>query len=107
MNLSLDYPIANPGMIISRYETALIQRLYWTDNNNVPRKLNTVDPQAFAVDLSQLEWVPNILFNVPILQEILQSGGNIKSGVYQFSYALSSSGVVRQDIVSHLMRYRS
>ncbi len=92
MDLSLDFPIAHPGMIIGRYETNLIQRLYWTDNNNVPRKFNVVDPQGFAVDLTQLEWSPNILFNVPILQEIIQAGGAVKTGVWQFAYALSSSG---------------
>jgi len=60
--------------VVTRYENSTIQRVYWTDNYNRVRNINLKDPQAFTLDVSLLDLVSSVDFNVPILTEI-QNGG--------------------------------
>jgi len=87
LNLSLGHPIANPGAILGNYETPDIQNLYFTDNYNRPKKINTVQSNLMAKIPSEFESTPDILFGVSSIQQIIYSG-NLKLGNYAVSYRL-------------------
>lgn len=76
-----------------RYENSSIQRIYWTDDFNKLRTLNVADPQAFALDVSLLDVIPAVDFDIPILQTIQNTGGGpIPVGGYQVAYRLTNTG---------------
>jgi len=85
------YHIPQTG-VVTRYENSTIQRVYWTDNYNRVRNINLKDPQSFTLDVSLLDLVSSVDFNVPILTEI-QNGGvkTIKVGTYQLAYRLKNT----------------
>ena len=89
LNLSLAHPIANPGMVIGNYENDLVKNLYFTDNYNVPKKINTGNPNVLALTVQELEQVPDIITGVSTIQEII-SAGNLRLGNYSISYRLSN-----------------
>lgn len=94
LNFSTYNAIA-PSAITGRYENDGIQRIYWTDNFNKLRSLNVADPQAYATDLSIIDLVPSVDFDIPILSDIRNASGNIKVGCYQVAYRLvNTSGAV-------------
>lgn len=78
--------------VVTRYENSTIQRIYWTDNYNRVRNINLKDPQVFTLDVSLLDLVSSVDFNIPILTEI-QNGGikTIKVGTYQIAYRLKNT----------------
>lgn len=80
-----------PTAILGRYETPLIQRIYFSDFFNPIRTLNVADPQAFAIDISQINITPIITSSIPILKKIT-TGGNNKVGTYQLAYRLTKTG---------------
>lgn len=88
LNMTIYRPIANPGMIIGRYENEDIQKIYWTDNYNSPRFINVADPNAFYLTPNQLDLFPKLNISEPRLKEIIQTG-NILEGTYQAAYRLS------------------
>jgi hypothetical protein len=88
MNLSLKYPIANPGMIEGRYENNANQRIYWTDNLNPLRVINVADPLVANTPLAVLDIVSDINFQLPIVEDILD--GNLPEGVFQVVFRLGS-----------------
>ena len=95
LNLTLQHPIANPGMIVGNYESIDIQNVYWTDEYNVPRKANIADSSLFAIDPDNMEWSPDITFQKPSIVAINPSGGAAKTGIHQFTYRLKNlSGAV-------------
>lgn len=87
LNFTRDFPI---GKAIGRYETATIQRLYWTDDNNTIRVINVKDP-----DISLLT-VDNIALNSPAelehlrLESYNQEGGSLPVGSYYYCYRLKA-----------------
>jgi len=81
-----------PSAAEARYETAGIQRVVWSDNFNELRTFNLADPNGFALDPSLLIARAQADFDVPILQKINDSGGNLKVGVYQAAYRLKNFG---------------
>lgn len=91
LNLSLEYPIANPGMIEARYETAILQNIYWTDNNSEPKVVNVADPNLYAVDPRLLNLATITSPFIPIPTKVNQSGGGLKTGVHQVAYRLSKN----------------
>lgn len=90
LNFSLEYPIANPGMIEGRYENSNLQKIYWTDNYNNPRVINVSDPNVFAIQPENLSINSSINFSKPILKEVLQTGGGLETGLYQIAYRLKN-----------------
>lgn len=90
LNLSINFPIANPGAIVGNYEGTQIQKLYWTDFNNKPRGANMADPNLMALDSSLIDLQSLSTFSIPILQEIKQDG-HLKTGLIQYAYQLSKS----------------
>lgn len=91
LNLSTKHPIAKPGMVVARYETPDIQRVYWTDNYNVPRSCNVADPDLFTKAPTLLETNSIVSPYLPIPQRINQGGGSLKTGVHQIAYRLNNS----------------
>ncbi len=85
------YHIPQTG-VVPRYETTSIQRIYWTDFYNKVRGINVADPMVFATDVSLLELIPSVDFDVAILSEI-QPGGTatLKVGAYQIAYRLKNT----------------
>lgn len=91
VNFTTYHAIA-PTAILGRYENGSIKRIYWTDFFNKIRQLNVADPQAFAIDLSLLELVPAIDFDIPILTEIHEGGtATLKVGAYQMAYRFKNT----------------
>jgi len=90
LNFTTSRPIANPGMIESRYESPSIQKIYWTDNYNVPRQINVADPNVASLTVEQLNLQPSLSMDIPILSEVL-NGGELLVGVYQVAYRLKNT----------------
>ena len=76
-----------PSAISGRYESVDIKRIYWSDNYNKIRTLNTAMPQLMALNPSQLSVIPKIEFVQPTLSSI--GAGNLDAGCYQMAYRLS------------------
>lgn len=92
MNITIHRPVANPGMIESRYENEEVQKIYWTDNFNVPRQINVSplrDNVTALLSINQLNLIPALNMEPPRITQI-GSGGNLKMGVYQVAYRLKN-----------------
>ena len=96
---SSDHPIGDE--VIGLYESKRIQRIYWTDNNNPPRKLNTVDDENYFLSPNDLSNAASVKFTRPIIQNITVDGG-LPTGVYQYGYVLKSSITAIKTSVSPL-----
>lgn len=90
LNLTTYRPIANPGMIEARYENEFIQKIYWTDNYNVPRQINVADPNVASLTLDELRLLPSLSMDLPQVTEVIDSGG-LYMGVYQVAYRLKNT----------------
>lgn len=82
-NFNKLYPIEAVG----RYESDLIQRIYWSDYNSSLRSLNIADPNVLTTDLSLIDINPYVGYTQPLLQAIT-GGGNLLVGLYQVAYRL-------------------
>jgi hypothetical protein len=77
---------------IARYESSIVQKVYWVDGYNRLRHLNTVynadtnDLTSMSVD--KLEVVGNIEMTAPVITELVN--GNLKAGKIQYVYQLYS-----------------
>ena len=91
INFSVVNPIANPGRFVGNFETPAVQKIYWTDNYNPPRTINITDPNTFALEPRMLDSVPDRISGNGVIQEILQSGGNLPVGTYQAAYRLKKN----------------
>lgn len=76
-----------PSAITGRYESIDIKRIYWSDNYNKIRTINTAAPQLMALNPSQLSIIPKVEFVQPTLKSI--GTGLLTAGCYQLSYRLS------------------
>ncbi len=93
------YNAIAPSAILGRYENESIQRIYWTDFHNKLRSLNVVDPQAFATDITLLDLIPAVDFDIPRMTNIYSGTGAdaIPVGCYQTAYRLkNTSGSITQ-----------
>ena len=85
-------PICQENQTEGRYENSTTQRIYWTDNFNRLRKLNIADPQAMALDSTELDVQTPVSFSSAfVLQSINDTGGVLKSGMYAYAYRLTNS----------------
>lgn len=86
------YNIPQTG-VVGRYENGNIQRIYWTDNYNKLRSINVADPQVFALDISLLDVVSSVDFDIPIMKSINKGGSvTMPVGCYQLAYRLKTTG---------------
>ena len=90
LNFTVHRPIANPGMIEARYENDLIQKIYWTDNFNVPRQINVGNPNVASFTLDQLNLQPILTMDIPFITQVID-GGDLLVGVYQVLYRLKNT----------------
>lgn len=90
LNFTKYRPIANPGMIEGRYENEFIQKIYWTDNYNVPRQINVADPNVASLTLDELRLLPSLSMDLPQVTEVIDGGG-LYMGVYQVAYRLKNT----------------
>lgn len=86
------YNIPQTG-VVTRYENDLIQRIYWTDNYNKLRSINVVQDQLFAMDVSLLDVVPAVDFDIPIMTSIGAAPGtaSVRPGCWQMAYRLKKN----------------
>lgn len=91
LNLTVYRPIANPGMIETRYENPSMTPIYWTDNYNTPRRANLADPELITLTPEALALLPSLSLDIPILTKMLD-GGNLRTGTYQIAYRLKTPG---------------
>jgi len=89
LNFTTCRPIANPGMIESRYENPAIQKIYWTDNYNVPRQINVADPNVSTLPVEDLNLQPSLTMDLPIVVQV-EDSGVLPMGVYQVGYRLKN-----------------
>jgi hypothetical protein len=90
LNFTIHRPIANPGMIESRYENDAVQKIYWTDNFNVPRQINVGDPNVASFTIDQLNLQPILTMDIPFITQVVDNG-DLLIGVYQVLYRLKST----------------
>jgi len=86
-NANFGFSKSNPIEAFGRYESPSIQRVYWTDYNNFFRSVNLASPLLSSLPLGQIDIYPDVEFVQPLL-EVVASGGNILTGMYQFAYRL-------------------
>ena len=70
---------------VGRIEDSNTQNLYWTDNYNLPRVINTKNPNAQALDEGLLDWLPDANLPIPILS-LITDGGSLPVGKHQVTY---------------------
>lgn len=75
-----------PSACTGRYESKEIKRIYWSDNYNKIRTINTSVPQLMALNPSQLSVFPKVEFTQPTLKSI--GSGSLDYGSYQLAYKL-------------------
>lgn len=76
-----------PIEALGRYESDVIQRVYWTDYNNYFRAINLEDPDLANLPVGQVDIFPDVTYTQPLLKTI-SGGGALLSGEYQISYRL-------------------
>jgi len=76
-----------PSAITGRYESMDIKRIYWSDNYNKIRVVNTALPQLMALNPTILSVMPIVEYTQGILDSI--GSGSLNAGCYQFGYRLS------------------
>lgn len=85
LNFSTAHPIFNET--VGRYERAGFVKVWWTDNFNVLRGMNVMDPPD---DISDLEIVGDVDMSEPIIGSI--GNGSIDVGMIQYAYQLYNLG---------------
>lgn len=99
----LNFSENSPIEAVGRYEAEKIQKVYWTDGVNPVR---AIDVGKGTLDLSlkvgDLDLAPNISFNAMHLEEVVEGGGNVPSGVYYYGYRLRSKEGAKSRVSSLL-----
>lgn len=83
------HPIA-PTAVLGRYESANLQRLYWTDFYNAIRTVEVTNPQLFALNPALLSVFPSVTFELPLLKEF--GTGSLTQGTYELAFRLKKTG---------------
>jgi hypothetical protein len=86
LNFDVNYPIE----AIGRYESANIQRIYFTDSLNPVRTLNIQNDYSDLEDITELNLSPIAVFEKLNVEEV-STGGNLPAGMYQYAYRLKTS----------------
>jgi len=84
LSLSTQYRV---GRVIGRFENEEMQRVYWTDNYNSVRSVNTADPDLINLDPDNIDLRPNAKLTQPVIQSI--GSGSLPAGaMVQVTYRL-------------------
>ena len=89
-NANLFFKKEWPIEALGRYENATVQRIYWTDYNNIFRTINVADPDLNTFSVDNIDIFPSVEFTQPIVNSI-SGAGNLNSGMYQIAYRLITS----------------
>jgi hypothetical protein len=89
-NRIVDFDINYPIEAVARYETNIIQRVYWTDNLNEVRSLNIAQEEPSNIDPSLIDLNPSVNLGRFSVTDI-GGGGSLAVGVHQYCYRLISS----------------
>jgi hypothetical protein len=85
LNFTTAHPIFD--QTVGRYERADVIKVWWTDNFNVLRGVNIMDPPD---DISDIEIVGDVDMSQPTISSI--GNGSINVGMIQYSYQLYNLG---------------
>lgn len=88
LNLSLEHAIYRE--IEGRYENQDTQRIYWTDNYNLPKSFNFNLENTFCIPVGQLDWKSSVDLSIPIIQNIIPNSGSIPVGRVGYLYQLQN-----------------
>jgi len=91
LNFSKDHPIE----AIGRFESGNLRRVYWTDYENYFRSINIDDPNLVYGSSSypipgNIDIFPSVEYTLPRFT-LINTGGALTMGAYQYSYRLSTS----------------
>ena len=89
-NPNLNFKKKHPIEALGRFESENIVRVYWSDYEEYFRSVNLFDPNLSTAPLGTIDIYPNIKYVFPKLTKV-ESSGNLKSGLWQYSYRLISS----------------
>jgi len=84
LNFSREHPIE----AIARYENTKIQRVYFTDNFNVPRTFNAVRSDTWALRVKDFSLITENALSMPLATTEEQDGGNLPTGRLYVTYRL-------------------
>lgn len=91
---NLEFNINNPIQAIFNYENVNIQKVYWVDNKNQIRFINTEhsiengdSEELIDISSTTINFVGNFNINQPVVTDI-SSGGTHTSGMIQYAYNL-------------------
>ncbi len=91
LNFSVNYPIP-PTATKGRYESDLLQRIYWSDNNNPVRSINVMADNLMALSAEIINLRSSVEMNIPTLKLITDGNGTIAlrtDATYQCAYRLT------------------
>ena len=87
-NGKLDFSKDHPIEALARYENTDIQRVYFTDNNNIPRTFNAVASDTLALRVKDFAIIiENDLIPALVTTED-QDGGSLPTGLWYVTYRL-------------------
>ena len=89
-NYDLNFKDFRPINAVGRFESADIQRVYFTDNYSPVRSINIADPNAQDLAIEQLDLNPPVDFGAPRVVKV-ETLGDLPAGMYQYAYRLKSS----------------
>lgn len=81
LNLDPKYPLET----LVSYESALVQKVYWTDNNNQLRVINIASSKEY-VDKNQFNFIPELQLKEEVEVEKIYGSGEFPSGVIQYAF---------------------
>lgn len=91
IGFTTQHPIINEAK--GNYENIDVQKIYWTDNLNNVRYINTEDPNLFAITPDDLSITPSVSLSVPKLYSVNDKDGSLIEGtMYQCFYRLVNVG---------------
>lgn len=91
-NGRLDFSLDHPIEAIARYENTEMQRVYFTDNYNVPRTFNAVRKDMLALRLRDFSLVTDNALVIPLVTTENQDGGSLPTGLWYVTYRLRKFG---------------
>lgn len=80
----LNFSTTNPISAIGRYESAILQKVYWVDGVNVFRFINIADPTIWNFPVNRFNILPVFNLTAPVFTEFIT--GSLQSGKIQYAY---------------------
>lgn len=87
-NGRLNFSRKHPIEAIARYENTKIQRVYFTDDYNVPRTFNAVRTDTWALRVKDFNLITENALSMPLATTEEQDGGNLPTGRLYVTYRL-------------------